>query len=129
MLSVPRAAESSAGAGSCRRVSSAATGASIAPDQPQFRPVLLAPDDRRLPPAGRILEAVRLEQRVLEFAALLRAHLARRGVADDLLDAAAQLGARRWRRVDRRDTGQGMSQDYAEGAKADVAAPNRLKGK
>jgi hypothetical protein len=37
----------------------------------------------------------------MELAPLEVAHLGERRVADDLLDAAAQLGARHWRRVDR----------------------------
>jgi hypothetical protein len=37
----------------------------------------------------------------VEFAALILEHLAQRRIGDDLLDPAAQLGARHWRRVDR----------------------------
>jgi hypothetical protein len=66
----------------------------VASGDPKVWPVLLRPDDRRLPIARQILEAAGVKQRLLELAALLRAHLAQRRVADDLLDAAAQAGAR-----------------------------------
>jgi hypothetical protein len=66
----------------------------VASGDPRVGPVLLRSDDRRLPLPRRIVEVVGVEQRLLELAALLRAHLAQRRVADDLLDAAAQAGAR-----------------------------------
>src|SRR5687768_10630803 len=50
--------------------------------------------NRRLPPAGQVFEAVGVEQRLVELPTLLVAHLDQRRVPDDLLDAAAELGAR-----------------------------------
>jgi hypothetical protein len=41
---------------------------------------------------------VGVEQGLVELASLMFVQLAQRWVADDLLDAAAQLGARHWRR-------------------------------
>jgi hypothetical protein len=73
----------------------------VASTNPQLRPVLLRDEDRCLPFAGQVLEAVGIEQRLVERAALLRRHVTQRRVGDDLSDAAAQLGARHWRRVDR----------------------------
>jgi hypothetical protein len=49
----------------------------------------------------QVFEAASVEQRQVELSTLKLAHVAQRRVADDLLDAAAQLGARHWRRVDR----------------------------
>jgi hypothetical protein len=42
----------------------------------------------------QVLEAVGVEQRLVELSALEVAHLGERRVGDDLPDAAAQLGAR-----------------------------------
>ena len=58
-------------------------------ERTQFRPVLLRADDRRLPLSGQILEAVRVEQRLLELAPLKVAHVAQRRVSDDLSGTAA----------------------------------------
>jgi hypothetical protein len=55
----------------------------------QLRLVLFGLDDRRLPLARQVLEFICLEQRLVELAPLIRAHVAERRVADDLLDAAA----------------------------------------
>src|SRR5918995_1625313 len=68
---------------------------------PQLRPVFFGLQDRRLPLPGQILEAVRVEHRLVELAPLLRAHVAQRRVAVYLLDAAAQVGARHWQSLDR----------------------------
>jgi hypothetical protein len=46
------------------------------------------------PLTGQVLEAVGVEQRLVELAALEVAHLGERRIADELLDAAAQRGAR-----------------------------------
>jgi hypothetical protein len=73
----------------------------VAPDDPQCWPVLLRCENRRLPPPRQVLEAVGVEQRTLEFAPLICGHLAQRRAADDLPDAAAQLGARPWRETRR----------------------------
>ena len=42
----------------------------VAADDPQFRPALLCLQNRRLPHPGQILEAVSLEQRLVELSAL-----------------------------------------------------------
>ena len=63
-------------------------------DDPQIRPVLLRPDDRPLPLPWQVLEGVGVEQRLEESASLIGVQVAERRIADDLLDAAAQLGAR-----------------------------------
>jgi hypothetical protein len=47
-----------------------------------------------LPLAGQLLEGVSVEQCLVELPALLVVHLHERRVADHLLDAAAQNGAR-----------------------------------
>jgi hypothetical protein len=62
----------------------------------QPRPVLLRRDDRRLPLPRQVLEAGGVKQRLVELAALFVAQIGERRVADDLLDAAAQLDARHW---------------------------------
>jgi hypothetical protein len=49
----------------------------------------------------QILKAAGLEQRLVELAPLKIVHLGERRVADDLLDAAAQLGGRDWQSLDR----------------------------
>ena len=57
----------------------------------------------------------------MELTALVRAHGAERRVADDLPDAAAQLGARHWRRVDSSgDSGRAMSQENVDVVARDV---------
>jgi hypothetical protein len=61
---------------------------------PQFGPVLFRLEDRRLPLPGQILEAVGVEQRPMELAALEITHIAEWRVGDDLPDSAAQRGAR-----------------------------------
>jgi hypothetical protein len=48
-----------------------------------------------------------------ELAPLIRAHVAQRRVGGHLLDAAAQLGARHWQRLDRMDPSLAMSQEGA----------------
>jgi hypothetical protein len=58
--------------------------------------------DRRLPLSGQVLEGVSVEQHLLEIAALMIAHVAEWRVGDDLLDAAAQQGARHWQSLRRR---------------------------
>jgi hypothetical protein len=45
---------------------------------------------------GQILEALGLERPLVELAPLVVAHLGERRVADDLVDAAAELGAGQW---------------------------------
>jgi hypothetical protein len=45
------------------------------PYDPQLRPILLRLEDRRLPLPGQILEAVGIEQRLLELAPLKIAKL------------------------------------------------------
>jgi hypothetical protein len=50
---------------------------------------LLRANDRRLPLSRQILEAVRVEQRLLELSPLEVAHVAQRRVSDELPDAAA----------------------------------------
>ena len=73
-----------------------------APDEAQLRPVLLRLQDRRLPLPRQILEGGGLEQRLVELSTLGLAHLVvERRVADDLLDAAAQLRARHWQSLGR----------------------------
>jgi hypothetical protein len=72
--------------------------ASVAFNDTQLRPALLGLHDRRLPLARQVFEGVGVEQRLVELAPLEVAHLGERRVADDLLDAAAQLGVRQWRR-------------------------------
>jgi hypothetical protein len=59
-----------------------------------LRRTLLCRDDGRLPPAGQVLEAVGVEQRLVKVSPLLNVHLGQRWEADDLPDAAAQLRAR-----------------------------------
>jgi hypothetical protein len=54
-----------------------------------FGPALLSLEDRRLP--RQILEAIRLEQGVVELAALVGAHVDQRRIAADFSDPAAQL--------------------------------------
>ena len=61
-------------------------------DQPQLRPVPLGLEDRRLPLPWQVVEAVGVEQRLVELAALPVIHVHERRVADDLLDAAAEVG-------------------------------------
>jgi hypothetical protein len=70
VASVSRRCRSAAGAGSAR------------------------PQDRRLPLAREVLEAAGVEQRLLELAPLKLVQLHEWWVADDLLNAAAQLNAR-----------------------------------
>jgi hypothetical protein len=67
-----------------------------AADDPQLRPILLRPQDRRLPLTRQILEAVGVEQGLVELPTLEVAHIAGRRVADCQLDAAAQRGACQW---------------------------------
>jgi hypothetical protein len=74
---------------------------SVAADDPQLRSVLLSLKDRRLPRPWQILEVVRIEQRLVELAALIGAHLDQRRLADDPADPAAELRARHWQRVNR----------------------------
>lgn len=63
----------------------------------QHRPVLFGLQDGLPPLPGQLLEAVRLAQRLVELPALPVVHLAERRVANDLLDAAAQVP--RWPRA------------------------------
>ncbi len=68
----------------------------VAGDDAQLRPVLLGLEDRRLPLAGEILEAVRVDELLLELSTLKVAHLRLRRVADDLstrrLSSALAIG-------------------------------------
>jgi hypothetical protein len=66
----------------------------VARDDAELRAVLLGLQNRRPPLTGQIFEAVGVEQRLVELAPLLVAHLRQRRVADDLLDATAELRAR-----------------------------------
>jgi len=66
-----------------------------------FGPVLLSLHDRRLPLPRQILKDAGLEQRLVELAPLKLVELGERWVADDPLDAAAQLGARHRQSLDR----------------------------
>jgi hypothetical protein len=63
----------------------------------QLRPALLGLQHRRLPLAGQILEAVRLEQRLLELPPLLFVNVTQRRKCDDLptrrLSSALAIGA------------------------------------
>src|SRR5215208_3916595 len=70
----------------------------VARNHAKVRPVLLRLQNRRLPLPRQILEGAGLEQRLVELAPLRVVHLAERRIADDLLDAAAQLSARHRRR-------------------------------
>ena len=73
----------------------------VASHDAQPRPALLSLRDRRLPLPRQILEAGGVEQRLVELAPLEVAHLGERRVSDDLFDAAAQLRASHWERLDR----------------------------
>jgi hypothetical protein len=71
-----------------------AASASVANVWRSLRPVLFRLHDRRLPLPRQILKAGGLEQRLVKLTPLQIAHLREWRVADDLLDAAAQLRAR-----------------------------------
>jgi hypothetical protein len=60
----------------------------VGSDDPQLRPALLRRQDRCLPFAGQVIEAVGVEQRLMELAPLIGAQLGQRRVGDDLLDAS-----------------------------------------
>ena len=66
-----------------RRYSAAASAGSVPP-----------PGIAALPFPRQILEAAGLEQRLVELSTLKLAHLREWRISDDLLDAAAELGAR-----------------------------------
>ena len=59
-----------------------------------FEMIIAGPDEQ----SGRLSCFL---ERLVELAPLICGHLRERRIADDLLDAAAQLGARQWRRVAR----------------------------
>ena len=71
------------------------------------------PANRRQPLPRQVLEAVGLEQRLVELAPLRIVHFGQRRVADDLLDAAAQLGARHWQSLDRTTPGPIKGQPWS----------------
>jgi hypothetical protein len=74
-------------------------------DSRRLRPVLLCLQDRRLPPSRQIFEAARFEQHLVKLSTLKIAELGHGRVADDLLDAAAQLSARHCREYPCRRSG------------------------
>jgi len=59
----------------------------VAGDDPQVRHVPFGLQDRRLPLPRQVLEALSLEQRLVELAALKTVHFAERWVGDELTDA------------------------------------------
>src|SRR5215211_282325 len=69
--------------------------------QSQTRPLLLRVEDRCLPLARQVLETIGVEQLLVKLASLPLVHIHERRVADDLLDPAAQLGARHWQSLRR----------------------------
>jgi len=58
---------------------------------------------------GRSSNAVGIQQRLVELASLLVAHVGERRVADDLLDAAAEPWARHWQSLRWRESVGGSS--------------------
>src|SRR5919109_3888016 len=66
------------------------------------RPILLGLQDGGLPLSGQVLEAVRVQQRLVKLPPLGGGHLEQWRIRDRLLDAAAQLRARHRQSVDRK---------------------------
>jgi hypothetical protein len=93
----------------CRRAGMRSSQELVGADDPQIGRVLFCLQDRRLPLAGQVLEALSVEQRLVELAALEVAHLAERRVGDDLTHAAAQRGARHGWSLGLTDTSMGLS--------------------
>jgi hypothetical protein len=61
----------------------------VASGEAELRPVLFRLEDRRLPLPRQVLEALGVEQRLVELTPLAVVHVRERCVAHDLLNAAA----------------------------------------